>query len=94
MTKAQATYDIAISFAGEDRNVASEIASGLVTKGLNVFYDEYAKTDLWGKDLYVHLTKIYRDESKYCLMLLSDHYANKQYKKLHWDFKQSIKNET
>ena len=73
------TYDIAISFAGEDRDVAQAIASSLVTKGINVFYDEYEKANLWGKDLYVHLTKIYRDESKYCLMLLSVNYAKKQW---------------
>lgn len=73
------TYDIAISFAGEDRPVADKLASFLVTKGLNVFYDEYEQANLWGKDLYVHLSKIYRDESKYCLMLLSESYAKKQW---------------
>lgn len=77
--KASAIYDVAISFAGKDRPVASDIASGLVTKGLNVFYDEYAEADLWGKDLYVHLTKVYRDDSKFCLMLVSDNYAAKQW---------------
>ena len=77
--KSSAIYDVAISFAGEDRRVASEIASGLVMKGLNVFYDEYAEADLWGKDLYVHLTKIYHDDSKFCLMLVSNNYAVKQW---------------
>ncbi|WP_074906655.1 toll/interleukin-1 receptor domain-containing protein [Nitrosomonas communis] len=55
------------------------MASSLVTKGANVFYDEYEQANLWGKDLYAHLTKIYRDESKYCLMLLSESYAKKQW---------------
>lgn len=73
------TYDIAISFAGEDRPVAEKFASLLVTKGFNVFYDEYERANLWGKDLYVHLSKIYKDESKYCLMLISEHYAKKQW---------------
>lgn len=77
--KNSAIYDVAISFAGEDRPVASEVASGLVLRGLNVFYDEYAEADLWGKDLYVHLTKVYRDNSKFCLMLVSDSYAAKQW---------------
>ncbi|CAB3964736.1 hypothetical protein BLA3211_03000 [Burkholderia aenigmatica] len=72
-------YDIAISFAGEDRAIAEKLASTLVTKGINVFYDEYAQADLWGKDLYVHLTKIYKDEAKYCLMLVSENYAKKQW---------------
>ena len=72
-------YDIVISFAGEDRGVAEKIADGLVLQNLNVFYDEYAQVELWGKDLYSHLTNIYRDESKYCLMLISESYARKQW---------------
>lgn len=73
------TYDVVISFAGEDRTVAESIASNLVTKGINVFYDEYEQANLWGKDLYVHLTKVYRDESKYFLMIISESYAKKQW---------------
>jgi hypothetical protein len=72
-------YDIAISFAGEDRQVAERLASLLVIKGLNVFYDEYEQANLWGKDLYAHLSKVYKDEAKYCLMLVSEHYARKQW---------------
>lgn len=77
--KVSAIYDVAISFAGEDRPFAEAIASGLTTKGLNVFYDAYEEAELWGKDLYVHFTKIYSDDSKFCLMLLSHHYATKQW---------------
>ena len=73
------TYDVVISFAGEDREIAAAIASNLVTRGIYVFYDEYEQANLWGKDLYVHLTKIYRDDSKYCLMLISENYAKKQW---------------
>ena len=73
------TYDVVISFAGEDRSIAEAIASGLVTKGINVFYDEYEQPNLWGKDLYSHLTNIYRDQSKYCLMIISKSYAKKQW---------------
>lgn len=73
------TYDVVISFAGEDRSVAEAISSNLVTRGINVFYDEYEQANLWGKDLYVHLTKVYKDDSKYCLMLISENYAKKQW---------------
>lgn len=72
-------YDVVISFAGEDREVAASIAENLVMKGINVFYDEYEQANLWGKDLYAHLTKVYRDESKYCLMVISENYAKKQW---------------
>jgi len=73
------TYDVTISFAGEDRPVAESLASLLVAQGLNVFYDAYEQSNLWGKDLYVHLSKIYKDEAKYCLMLISEQYAKKQW---------------
>ena len=53
------TYDVVISFAGEDREIAAAIASNLVIRGINVFYDEYEQANLWGKDLYVHLTKVF-----------------------------------
>jgi cytochrome c5 len=44
-----------------------------------VFYDEYEQANLWGKDLYVHLSKVYKDDSKFCLMVISEHYAKKQW---------------
>lgn len=45
-------YEVAISFAGEDRGVAEQIAGLLKDEGITVFYDKYEEADLWGKDLY------------------------------------------
>ncbi len=73
------TYDIAVSFAGEDRDYVEQIANAIRLKGMSVFYDKYEEADLWGKDLYVHLTKVYKDYSKYCLMFISESYARKQW---------------
>jgi len=72
-----AKFDIAISFAGEDRELAEKIASKLKDKQVNVFYDNYEKADLWGKNLYDYLSSVYSEKSKYCVMLLSKHYENK-----------------
>jgi len=72
-------YDIAISFAGEDRSIAHEIADRLRTSGISVFYDEYEKDNLWGKDLYEHLAEVYTEKAHYCLMLISEHYATKSW---------------
>jgi len=74
-------YDVALSFAGEDRELAERLADGLKTTGLSVFYDKYEKADLWGKDLYQHLQKIYRDKSRFCVILISKHYAEKLWTK-------------
>lgn len=70
-------YDIAISFAGEDRTVAEAIANKLKTQGVRVFYDKFEEANLWGEDLYVHLDEVYSKKARFCIMLLSEHYAKK-----------------
>ncbi len=70
-------YDVAISFAGEDRNLAKKLANSFVKQGLEVFFDEYFKAQLWGKNLYEHLSKVYSEEARYCLLLISEHYIKK-----------------
>lgn len=72
-------YDIAISFAGEDRKIAESIAEKLKSNGTKVFYDSYEQATLWGKDLYVHLNDVYRNKAKYCLMIISSSYEDKQW---------------
>jgi len=62
------TYDVALSFAGEDRTVAREIAERLRTAGYKVFFDEYEKATLWGEDLTIKLQDVYQHLSRYCVM--------------------------
>jgi len=70
-------YDVAISFAGEDRNIAEQLANKLSEKQVKVFYDSFEQADLWGKNLYDYLSSVYSEKSKYCIMLLSKHYESK-----------------
>jgi len=70
-------YDVAISFAGEQRAEAEAIAECLRNSGIKVFYDLYEQANLWGKDLYEHLSDIYQNKARYCLMLVSAAYADK-----------------
>lgn len=72
-------YQVALSFAGEDRGDAEKIARLMEAKGIKVFYDKLEEANLWGKDLYEHLDRVYRIEARYCLMFLSEHYARKQW---------------
>ncbi len=72
-----AEYHVALSFAGEDREHASALAQLLRDSGFSVFFDEYEKSSLWGKDLYTRLTEVYRDKSRFCVMFISKHYAGK-----------------
>ena len=70
-------YDIALSFAGEEREYVEKVQEYLKDNGISVFYDRHEEVDLWGKDLYVHLDEVYRKKAKYCVMFLSRSYASK-----------------
>jgi hypothetical protein len=70
-------YDIVLSFAGEDRAVAEVIAERLLADGYRVFYDKYEQANLVGKDLYAHLSEVYRKKGRFCVMIVSEHYARK-----------------
>ena len=51
-------YDVALSFAGEDRFYVDQVATILKEQGVSVFYDEFEEVDLWGKDLALHFDYI------------------------------------
>lgn len=70
-------YDVAISFAGEDREHASQLARKLRATGVRVFYDRDEEGQLWGEDLYVHLADVYGAKARFCVMLVSRHYVGK-----------------
>lgn len=70
-------YEVALSFAGEDREYVEKVAEILKAIGIQVFYDKYEEVDLWGKNLYTHLDDIYQKKSKYCIMFISKHYKEK-----------------
>ena len=73
----QYQYDVALSFAGEDRIYAEALAVALQCQEIKVFYDEFEKSDLWGKNLYTYLCDIYQNKARYCVVFLSQHYATK-----------------
>jgi hypothetical protein len=70
-------YDVALSFAGEDRAYVQRVADILHSYDVGVFYDRYEQADLWGKDLYSHLDDVYRNKSRYCILFISDAYKAK-----------------
>lgn len=75
--KASYQYDVALSFAGENREYVEAVATSLKHAGIKVFYDLYEQIDLWGKDLYTHLRKIYQYEARFTVLFISEHYAQK-----------------
>lgn len=70
-------YDIALSFAGEDREYVEQVAEHLQCSGVKVFYDKYEQVDLWGKDLYEHLSDVYQNQARFTVMFISRYYAEK-----------------
>jgi hypothetical protein len=72
-------YDVALSFAGEDRKYAEELFRELHQRDVSVFYDNNEAADLWGKNLYDHLSNLYLNRAKYCVMLISRHYVEKMW---------------
>ncbi len=72
-------YDVAISFAGEERPQAKGITAKLKAVGARVFFDSDEQADLLGKDLYTHLADVYSRKARYCVMLLSKSYATKMW---------------
>lgn len=70
-------FDVALSFAGEDRDYVEQVAESLDMKGVSYFYDKYEEAELWGKDLYTHLDEVYRHRARYCVMFISEAYGRK-----------------
>ncbi len=70
-------FDIALSFAGEDRKYVEKVAKHLRDMGIKPYYDLFDTANSWGKDLYSYLDDIYRKKAKYTVIFISKFYANK-----------------
>lgn len=75
-------YDVAISYAGENRQVAEELATSLKKRNIRVFYDNFEQAELWGKNLYEHLSYVYNKAALFCIILISKHYSQKSWTNL------------
>lgn len=70
-------YDVALSFAGEDREYVQKVATALQDQGVKIFYDDFEQVSLWGKDLAEFLDQVYRLQARYCVVFVSLAYAEK-----------------
>ena len=71
------SYEIVLSFAGEQRSYVQQVASFLRSRGIALFFDEHEEAALWGKNLNEHFHEIYGGSARYCIMFISKHYAEK-----------------
>jgi hypothetical protein len=70
-------YDIALSFAGETRELAKHIAMQLEDHDVRVFYDEFFEVNFLGKALTKKFNKIFTHESRFVVVLLDKNHAEK-----------------
>ncbi len=79
LRKLMPTYDVVLSFAGEQRPYVERVAKYLRANNVRVFFDTYEEVNLWGKNLGEHLDLVYRKSGKFCVMFISEDYAKKMW---------------
>lgn len=70
-------FDVALSFAGEQRWYVDLVNSELRALGIATFYDEDWQVELWGKDLNEAFVEIYSGQAKAVIMFISKEYVDK-----------------
>jgi hypothetical protein len=75
-------YNVCLSFAGEQRSYVVQVARQLKQLGIAHFYDEDNSTELWGHDLAEKFERVFKDDSQYCVMFISQDYERKAWTRL------------
>ena len=75
-------WDVALSFAGAQRDYVGQVADALKERGVRCFYDADEQTRLWGKHLAEELPRIYAQESAAVVVFISNDYAGRDWTRL------------
>lgn len=76
-------FDVAVSFAGEDRALVESVLGRVKgEQDLKIFYDDDFKVESWGKDLVDYFTDIYTKQARFAIIFISDNYAKKMWTNL------------
>jgi len=82
-------YDFALSFAGENRELAEKINSLLAERDIAIFYDKNEQHRILADNVEDYLAPIYSTEARFVIALLSTSYPKKIWTKFESDnFKQ------
>jgi len=71
-------YDVAISFAEEDRDAAVALAGALESQGMNVYYYPDNRADDVGYNIEHRLITIYSEQAQFAITLLSENYFKEE----------------
>ena len=72
-------FDVALSFAGTERQMADKLARIIRDAGFHIFYDDFYPEHLWGKNLVDLFDRIYRKDSRYCVIFVSKDYVEREW---------------
>ena len=75
-------WDVALSFAGAQRDYVEQVAQALKARGVRCFYDADEQIELWGKYLADELPVIYGEQAAAVVMFVSAEYAAREWTRL------------
>lgn len=75
---AQHEFDIAVSFAGEDREYVQEVVDA-VKDTVRVFYDQDFEAEAWGEDGVEYFNDVYMNRARFAVIFVSGHYEAKMW---------------
>ena len=82
MEKIKYEYDVALSFAGEQREYVKKVSEELTRLHVKHFYDYNEQVNLWGKNLTEYLDQVYFEKSKFFIPFISKDYIEKDWTRL------------
>ena len=75
-------WDVALSFAGAQRDYVGQVAAALKAQRVRCFYDADEQVRLWGTHLAEELPLIYARESAVVVVFISAEYAGRDWTRL------------
>jgi|SRR5579872_564160 len=77
-------WDVALSFAGAQREFAEQVARALAARDVRCFYDfdPATEVELWGKHLAEHLPSVYGNQAAVVVVFVSAEYASREWTRL------------
>ena len=84
-------YDVAISFAGLNQGVAESLNEALKSQpdSKSVYYYVRNQGEQLSDNLFETILKVYREEARYVLVIVSEHYNQNKWTQLEWEAIQS-----
>ena len=70
-------YQVALSFAGEQRDYVENVARSLQARSIPLFYDGFETVSLWGKNAAEAFHEAFAQQAAYVVMFISQAYVEK-----------------